>query len=196
MRIQACVSCCASQVLSISEWDVLAVRRLVALGEAEVDDVNCVFSLVIAANQEIIRFDVSMDDSLLVDDLDSLDHLDGDVEASLEVKFPSALLEVVFETLAEEVHDHDVVHLAVLGLLVADEMQIGNRRLPSQLVDQLRLPEKHNMLRVFDSLLNFSCQEITCLSLLYFIDFTEGTTSKFFNNFVALVKNLLSFFHT
>ena len=136
MRIQACVSCCASQVLSISEWDVLAVRRLVALGEAEVDDVNCVFSLVIAANQEIIRFDVSMDDSLLMDDLDSLDHLDGDVEASLEVKFPSALLEVVFETLAEEVHDHDVIHLTILRLLVADEMQIRNRRLASQLMNQ------------------------------------------------------------
>ena len=136
MRIQACVSCRASQVLSISEWDVLAVRRLVALGEAEVDDVNCVFSLVIAANQEIIRFDISMDDSLLVDDLDSLDHLDGNVEASLEVKFPSALLEVVFKTLAEEVHYHDVVHLTILRLLVADEMQIGNRRLASQLMNQ------------------------------------------------------------
>ena len=137
-----------------------------------------------------------MDDSFLVHNLDSLDHLDGDVEAGLEVEFSSALLEVVFETLAEEVHDHDVVHLAVLGLLVADEMQIGNRRLAPQLVDQLGLPEKHNVLRIFHSLFYFSCKEITCLSLLYFIDFTEGTTSKFFNNFVALVKNLLSFFHT
>ena len=196
MRVQARVSRRARQVLSVSERDVLAVRRLVALGEAEVDDVNCVFSLVIASNQEIIRFDVSMDDSFLVHNLDSLDHLDGDVEAGLEVEFSSALLEVVFETLAEEVHDHDVVHLAILGLLVADEVEIGNRRLASQLVDQLRLPEKHNMLRVFHSLFNFSSEEITCLSLLYLIDFSEGTTSKFFNNFVALVKNLLSFFHT
>ena len=136
MRVQACVSRRASEVLSVSERDVLAIRRLVALGEAEVDDVNCVFSLVIAANQEIIRFDVSMDDSLLMDDLDSLDHLDGDVKASLEIKFSSALLEVVFETLAEEVHNHDVVHLTILRLLVADEMQIGNRRLASQRVNQ------------------------------------------------------------
>ena len=58
MRVQARVSRRARQVLSVSERDVLAVRRLVALGEAEVDDVNCVFSLVIASNQEIIRFDV------------------------------------------------------------------------------------------------------------------------------------------
>ena len=196
MRIQTCVSCCASQVLSISEWDVLAVRRLVALGEAEVDDVNCIFSLVIAANQEIIRFDVSMDDSLLVDDLDSLDHLDGDVEASLEVKFPSALLEVVFETLAEEVHDHDVIHLTILRLLVSDEMQIRNRRLAPQLMNQFRLPEKHNVLGIFHSLLNFGSEEVSCLSLLHLIDFSEGTTTKLFDNFVALVKNLLSFFHT
>ena len=155
MRVKTCVSCRASQVLSVPEWDVLAIRRLVALGEAEVDDVNCVLCLVIAANQEIIRFDVSMDDSLLVDNLDSLDHLDSDMEAGLVVEFPSALLEVVFETLAEEVHDHDVVHLAVLGLLVANEMQIGNRRLAPQLVDQLRLPEKHNMLRVLHCLFYF-----------------------------------------
>ena len=137
-----------------------------------------------------------MDDPLLVDDLDSLDHLDGDVEASLEVKFPSALLEVVFETLAEEVHDHDVVHLTILRLLVADEMQIRNRRLASQLMNQFRLPEEHNVLGIFHSLLNFSSEEVSCLSLLHLIDFSEGTTSKLFDNFVALVKNLLSFFHT
>ena len=196
MRIQACVSCRTSEVLSISEWDVLAVRRLVALGEAEVDDVNCVFSLVIAANQEIIRFDVSMDDSLLVDDLDSLDHLDGDVEASLEVKFSSALLEVVFETLAEEVHDHDVIHFSILCLFISDEVQIWYGSFPSQFMNEFWLPEKHNVLGIFHSLLNFGSEEVSRLSLLHLIDFSEGTTTKLFDNFVALVKNLLSFFHT
>ena len=137
MRVQACVSRRASEVLSVSEWDVLAVRRLVALGETKVDDVNGIFSLIITANQEIIRFNVSVDDSLLVNDLDSLDHLDGDVETGLEVEFSSALLKLVFKTLTKEVHDHDVVHLAILCLLVTDEMEIGNRRLTSQLVDQL-----------------------------------------------------------
>jgi len=137
-----------------------------------------------------------MDDPFLVDDLDSLDHLDGDVEAGLEVKFSSTLLEVVFKTLSKEVHDHDVIHLAVLGLLITDEVEIGNRRLASQLMDQLRLPEKHNMLRVFDSLFYFCSEEIASLSFLYLIYLSEGTTSKFFNDFVALVKNLLSFIHT
>ena len=102
------------------------------LRETEVNNLD----LIVGCDHNILWFDISMDDSLLVDDLDSLDHLDGDVEASLEVKFSSALLEVVFETLTEEVHDHDVVHLTILCLLIADEMQIGNRRLASQLVNQ------------------------------------------------------------
>ena len=58
-------------------------------------------------------------------------HLDGDVEHGLEVELASALLEEVFETLAEQIHDHHVVHLAVLGLLVADEVQEGHERLAS-----------------------------------------------------------------
>ena len=89
-----------------------------------------------------------------------------------------------------------MIHLAILGLLVADEMQIGNRCLAPQLVDQLRLPEKHNVLGVLHSLFNFSSEEVSRLPLLYLIDLSEGTTSKLLDNFVALVEYLLSFFHT
>ena len=49
-----------------------------------------------------------MDDSFLVADLDSLDHLDSDVQARLEVEFSSALLELVLKRLSKEVHDHDM----------------------------------------------------------------------------------------
>jgi hypothetical protein len=38
-----------------------------------------------------------MDDSLLMDDLDSLDHLDRDVENGADVELSSAFLEQVLE---------------------------------------------------------------------------------------------------
>ena len=72
-------------------------------------------------------------------------HLDGDVEHGLEVELASALLEEVFETLAEQVHDHHVVHLAVLGLFVADEVEEGDEGLSAQLVNELALPEQHDV---------------------------------------------------
>ena len=65
------------EVLAVTEGDVLAVGGLVALGEAEVDDVDGVLRLVVAANEEVVRLDVAVDDALLVDDLDPLDHLRG-----------------------------------------------------------------------------------------------------------------------
>ena len=129
MGVDRSVSGRTSQVLAVSEGNVLAIRRLVALGQTEVDDVDGVLRLVVAANQEVVRLDVTMDDALFVNDLDSLDHLHGDVQDCLEVELSSALLEQVFERLSEQVHNHNVVHLAVFGLLVTHEVQVRNRGL-------------------------------------------------------------------
>lgn len=60
------------QVLTFSEGDVLAVRVLVALGETEVDDIDVVLICVVAAYEEIVRLDVSVDNALLVHLLNSL----------------------------------------------------------------------------------------------------------------------------
>ena len=51
---------------------MLALRVLVALGQAEVDDVNDVLGALVRANQEVVGLDVAMDDSFLVHLLDSL----------------------------------------------------------------------------------------------------------------------------
>ena len=72
-------------------------------------------------------------------------HLGGDVQNGPEIELAATLLEQVLKTLAEEVHDHNVVHFAVLGLLVTDEVEEGDVGLASQLVDQLALPEKHDV---------------------------------------------------
>ena len=64
---------------------------------------------------------------------------------SFQVKLSSALLEEVFETLTEEVHDHDVVHLTILSLLVANKVELRYVCLCSKLVNQLAFPEKHDV---------------------------------------------------
>ena len=174
---------------------MLAVGRFEAFGEAEIDDVDRVLGLVVTANQEVVGLDVTMDDALLVDDLDTLDHLHGDVQDGFEVELATALLEEIFEGLTEQVHNHDVVHLAVLGLLVTNEVQIWNRRLAAQLVDEFGLPEEHDMLLVLDGLLNLGSEEITGLPLFNFVELTEGTATKLLDDLVALVENLLSFLH-
>jgi hypothetical protein len=77
---------------------VLAIGTLVALGQTKINDVHSILSLVISANQEIVRFNITMDDSLLMDNLDSLDHLDTNVQNSFEIKFSSTFLEQVLQT--------------------------------------------------------------------------------------------------
>ena len=75
------------------------------------------------------------------------------MKAGLEVKLSAALLEKVFEGFAQKVHHHDVVHLAILSLLVAHKVEERHEGLPSELVDQLALPEEHDVSLHFDSFL-------------------------------------------
>ena len=52
---------------------MLALRVLVALGQAEVDDVNDVLGALVRANQEVVGLDVTVDDALFMHFLDALD---------------------------------------------------------------------------------------------------------------------------
>ncbi len=79
-------------------------------------------------------------------------HLHSDVQYSLKVKLSAALLKKVFQTLSEQVHDHDMVHLAVLSFFVTHKMKERNEGLASQLVNQLALPKQHNVS------LHFNCR--------------------------------------
>lgn len=101
----------ASEVLSVLVRNVLSLRGFEALGEAKVDDVDAVLGSVGAANQEIVRLDVSVDDSLVVHFLNSLQHLDSNHQHSLQVELPLAGLEQVLDGRPEQVHDH---HMEVL----------------------------------------------------------------------------------
>lgn len=72
MRVKGSVSCRSSQVLSLTEWDVLTLRVFVALSQTKVNNINVVLGLLCSADQEVIGLYVTVDDSFLVNFLDSL----------------------------------------------------------------------------------------------------------------------------
>ena len=79
---------------------MLTIRRFVAFSKAKIDDVNCALGRLTSTNKEVVRLDVSVDDAFLVNGFDALDHLNGDVQTSLQIKLASTFLEQVLETLA------------------------------------------------------------------------------------------------
>lgn len=131
MSINRSVPGSSSEVLTISEGDVLTVGGLEAFSKTKINDVNSVLGLIVASNKEVVRFDVTMNDALFVNNLDSLDHLYSNMKYGLEIKLAAALLEQVFERLTEQVHNHDVIHLAIFGLLITNEMEVWNCGLTS-----------------------------------------------------------------
>lgn len=111
-----------SEVLAILVGDVLALGVLVALGQTEINDVDVVAGGVSAADQEVIGFDITMDDTLLVHLFNTSDELRGDHEDSLEVEVALAGLEEVLEGRSEQVHHHHV------------ELVVGHRAVSADVV--------------------------------------------------------------
>jgi len=72
------------------------------------------------------------------------------MEYSFEVKLSATLLEEIFKTLSEKIHDHNMIHLTVLSFLVTHKMEEGHKSLSTELVNELTLPEEHNVALHFD----------------------------------------------
>ena len=75
------------------------------------------------------------------------------MEHCLQIELASALLEKILKRLAEQIHNHHVVHLTVVSLLITDEVEEGHESLASHFVNELGLPEEHDMPLHFDSFL-------------------------------------------
>ena len=73
MRANRGVSRRARQVLALAEGNVLALAIFVTLCQSEVDNVDVVLSALISADEEVVRFDISVDDPFLVHFLNSMD---------------------------------------------------------------------------------------------------------------------------
>ena len=106
MSSDRCITSCSSEVLAIFVGNVLSFTVLEAFGETEVDDVDIVTSRVCATDEEVIRFDVSVDDALLMHFLYAADELHRNHQDSLEIKVSLARLEEVFERWPKQVHHH------------------------------------------------------------------------------------------
>ena len=72
MGIQIGISRSACQILALTEGDMFSFRILKTLGKTEVDDVNIVFRAFCSSNEEVVWFDVTVDNSLFMDFLNSL----------------------------------------------------------------------------------------------------------------------------
>lgn len=71
---------------------MLSFRVLVAFCKTKVNDVDVILVSFCPANKEVIRFDITVDNSLLVNFLDSLNELDRNMEDAFEVELSSTLL--------------------------------------------------------------------------------------------------------
>ena len=119
MGAQARVPRSPCEALSVLVRNVLARLWIsVPLGEAEVDCKYVMLSLA-NTNQEIIRFDVSVEVEARMDILDSLNHLVGKHQHSLESELSTALFEEFLQAWTEHVHDH-----AVPLLVLAKEVDL------------------------------------------------------------------------
>ena len=72
VRVEGGVPSSASKVFSLTEWNVFSIAILVALCQAEVNNVDLIFCGLLAANEEVVRLDVAVNDTLLVYFLDSV----------------------------------------------------------------------------------------------------------------------------
>ena len=109
MCIDTSVASRARQGLIVFVWDVLSCLWIaISLGEAEIDNVNNIL-LFAMTDEEVIRFHVSVNKVIIVQEFESLDHLVRDHQRRLYCEFALAEVECVFETGTKQVHDHGVV---------------------------------------------------------------------------------------
>jgi hypothetical protein len=96
---------------------MLAIRVSVALSQAEVDDEDGVLVSFCITDEEVIRLDISVDHSLLMNLLNPFNlhyhrpqfdsyHLMSNEKDSLQVELSLAALEDIFKAWSKHVHDH------------------------------------------------------------------------------------------
>merc|ERR1719356_703183 len=80
----------------------------VSFGQSKVDNVNLVQFAASESDQEIIRFQIAMNEVLGVDILDSCQHLIGQHEYRLQGKLAGAEIEQILQGWTQNVHDHHI----------------------------------------------------------------------------------------
>jgi hypothetical protein len=65
--------------------------------------------LLLNADQKVVWFNVSVQETILVHKLNSLQHLYGQHQNRFQGKFPAAVFEQILQTWSEEINDHNII---------------------------------------------------------------------------------------
>lgn len=122
--IERGISGSSRQIFTISERYVLTVRSSIKLGETKVNDIDKVFRLISASYEEVVRFDVTMQNALGVDTFYQPDHLDGGHASRAQIKLVLAVLKEVLHALSEQVHDHNMKLITTRLLVCSNVIQL------------------------------------------------------------------------
>lgn len=109
MRINGGIPGCASQILAVTIRNMLASLGVSeALGKTEINNIDVVL-LFADSNEEIVGFDISMQEMSRMYELNALKHLISEHKDGFERKFALAVVEKILKTRPKQVNDHDVV---------------------------------------------------------------------------------------
>jgi hypothetical protein len=96
----------------------------VSLGQTEIDTVDEVTVTAATVGNKVSWLNITVDQVTGVHQFDTLEHLIGNHKDSLQGESTTALVELVLEGRAEEVHNHEVV--GILGSKVVDLGESGS----------------------------------------------------------------------
>lgn len=101
MRIDACIAGSSSQVLVLTVWDMeVGLGVTILLCQAKINNIDLISTLA-NAHQEIVRFDVAVDERLGVDIFNARDELVGQQQDCLQGKFAIAKVEKILQAWPE-----------------------------------------------------------------------------------------------
>lgn len=134
------------QVLVLSVGNVLASSVVsVFLGQSKVYQEQLV-AVSSNSHEEVVWLDVAMDEVLVVNILNSANHLVGQHQDSLHGEPPGAEVEEILEAGSEQVHDQDVVvSLLSVPSDVGDAHSALQNLVQFALVQQLRVTGLHTL---------------------------------------------------
>jgi len=109
MSIDGSITGSSSQILVLPVWNVeVSLRVTVLLGKSEIDDIDLVTALT-NAHEEVVRFDITVDERFGMDVLNSGNELIGKEKNSLQGKLAVAKVEEILQTGSEKVENHGIV---------------------------------------------------------------------------------------
>jgi hypothetical protein len=140
MGVDAHVASSSTETLPLTIRDVLlGLGIAVLLGHTEVNHMDNVRRFGSrTTNEEVVRFDIAVDEVAFVYRLDAREHLSSSHAYGLDGKLATAHIKEVFQTRTKEVNDEDVVQ-ALLAKVVdlGDSRAVGEDAIGATFVSEL-----------------------------------------------------------